>query len=142
MSISTADKEILSQVIDDENGSYRLRIGQRVHYLTIPTTTFDEDTMCRPYLLLPKLPHLPDSHWTSAIISRQEEGSLTSTVSTNPLPEVQTSWDKLHIDVLSLKRTKRLRSGVHEVQYDNGTVIAKIACFDWDIPRIERETWA
>ena len=40
--------EVLSQAIDDEEGLYRLKIGQKVHYLTISTDVFDDDTMCRP----------------------------------------------------------------------------------------------
>ncbi|KAH9214491.1 hypothetical protein DL95DRAFT_389461, partial [Leptodontidium sp. 2 PMI_412] len=51
--------EILNQLIDDEQGIYRVRAGHRVHYVTIPTSTFDEDTMCRPYLLIPQLPVFP-----------------------------------------------------------------------------------
>ncbi|KAH9895545.1 alpha-galactosidase A [Xylariomycetidae sp. FL2044] len=137
-----SDIEVLNQLIDDENGYYRLRAGRRVHYFTIPTDVFDEDTMCRPYLLIPSLPDLPDSPWTSMTISRDEGGSLKSNISTDPLPEVQTTLHERHIDVLSLERTTRFRSGVHEVQYNGAPAIAKIACFQWDIARIERETWA
>ncbi|KAG9251496.1 alpha-galactosidase A [Emericellopsis atlantica] len=137
-----SDIEILCQCIDDESGYYRLRVGRRVHYLTISSGVFDDDTMCRPYLLIPRLPNLPDSPWTTMTISRDEDGSLTSIISTDPLPEIQTTWHELHVDVLSLERTRRFRSGVHEVQYDGAPAIAKIACFKWDIARIERETWA
>ncbi|KAI5856719.1 alpha-galactosidase A [Durotheca rogersii] len=137
-----SDIEILSQYIDDENGYYRLRVGRRVHYLTISSGVFDDDTMCRPYLLIPKLPDLPDSPWTTMVISRDKNGSLTSTTSTDPLPEIQTTWHELRVDVLKLERTRRFRSGVHEVQYNGAPAIAKIACFQWDIARIERESWA
>ncbi|OTA78342.1 hypothetical protein M434DRAFT_402234 [Hypoxylon sp. CO27-5] len=136
------DIEILSQCINDENGYYRLRVDSTVHYLIIPSGVFDEDTMCRPYLLIPRLPDFPDSPWTTMTLSRGEDGSLTSTISTDPLPEIQTAWHPQRVDVLSLKRTRRFRSGVHEVQYDGGVAIAKIACFNWDIARVERETWA
>lgn len=136
------DIEVLSQLIDDENGSYRLRVERRVHYLTISSGIFDEDTMCRPYLLIPRLPDLPVSPWTTMTISRAEDGSLISTISTDPLPEIKQTWHDVRIDVLSLERTTRFNSGVHEVQYDGAPAIAKIACFEWDIARIERETWA
>ncbi|OTA60871.1 alpha-galactosidase A [Hypoxylon sp. EC38] len=134
--------EILSQVINDENGYYRLRVGRRVHYLIISSDAFDDDTMCRPYLLIPRLPDLPDSPLTTMTLSRGEDGSLTSAISTDPLPEIRTAWHELRVDVLNLERTRRFRSGVHEVQYEGASAIAKIACFNWDIARIERETWA
>lgn len=134
--------EVLSQLIDDEDGHYRLRIGRRVHYLTIPSGVYDDDTMCRPYLLIPALPALPDSSWTTMTISRDDNGSLVSTASTNPLPEIRTAWHEQHVDVLSLGRRKRLRSGVHEVEFNGAPAIVKIACFEWDVPRIEHETWA
>jgi hypothetical protein len=89
--VPKSDIEILSQHIDDETGYYRLRLGRRVHYVTIPCGVFDDDTMCRPYLLIPRLPELPDSPWTTMTISRGEDGSLTSTISMDPLPEIQTA---------------------------------------------------
>ncbi|KAK1764892.1 alpha-galactosidase A [Phialemonium atrogriseum] len=140
--VPKSDIEILSQHIDDESAFYRLRAGQRVHYLKIFSGVFDDDTMCRPYLLIPMLPNLPDLPWTTMIISRDEDGYLTSTISTDPLPGIRATWHERRVDVLSLERTRRLRSGVHEVQYDGVPAIAKIACFEWDIARIERETWA
>lgn len=138
-----SDMEILNQLIDDERGAYRLRADQRVYYLFITTDVFDDDTMCRPYLLIPSLPDLPDSPWTTATISRGADGlPYISHMSTDPLPEIQTAWHERRVDVLSLKRTRRLRSWTHEVQYDGGTAVAKIACFAWDVRRIERETVA
>ena len=138
----TSDIEILSQLIDDENGYYRLRAKRRVHYLSISADTFDDDTMCRPYLLIPRLPDLPDPPWTTMDISRDENGSLISKISTDPLPGIEQIWHNTHIDVLSLEKTRRFNSGVYEVQYDGAPAIAKIACFQWDIARIEHETWA
>ncbi|KAI3326841.1 hypothetical protein HD806DRAFT_520563 [Xylariaceae sp. AK1471] len=76
--------QILSQYIDGENGYYRLRVGRRIHYLTISSGVFGDNTMCWPY----------------------------------------TIWDELRVD------------------YDGAPAIAKIACFKWDIARIERETRA
>ncbi|KAL2753671.1 hypothetical protein ACRALDRAFT_2060808 [Sodiomyces alcalophilus JCM 7366] len=140
--LSKSDMEILSQYIDDEHGCYRLRAGPRVYYLTISTDVFDDDTMCRPYLLIPRLPDLPNTPWTTMAISRDQDGSLASIISTDPLPEIRTTWHERRIDVLSLTRTRRIRSGVHEVQYDGAPAIAKMACFQWEIPRIEHETWA
>lgn len=131
---------ILNQVIDDQEGAYRIRFGERVGYLTISTDVFDEDTMRRPYLMIPKLPKLPENEWTRAKIARPSAGALLEITTTNyPLPEIETVWHHQKIDVLSLSQTKRHRSNVHEVSYDGRPAISKIAAFDWDIPRLERE---
>lgn len=142
--LEKTDIEVLSQAIDDEEGLYRLRVGQKVHYLTVSTDVFDDDTMCRPYLLIPKLSGLlPDGAWTSMTISRnKQDGTLICAPSTEPLREIETTWHDEHVDVLSLEREERFRSGVHEVQYNNAPAIEKIACFPWQVPQIERETWA
>lgn len=126
---------VLSQVINDENGHYRLQVGQRVHYLTISAGIFDEDIMCRPYLLIPRLPDLPDSPWTTMTMSQAEDGSVRVEVSTEPLPVIQGDgeWHEVHVDVLSLERMTRHRSGVHEVQYGGAPAIAKVACFGWEM---------
>jgi hypothetical protein len=134
--------EILSQLIDDEMGTYRVRARHRVHYLTIPTNVFDEDTMCRPHLLIPKLPDFPDADWTTMRISRGANRLLRSTISYDPLPTIQRAWHPQTIEVLSLTQLKRHRSNVHEVLYKGHPAISKIACFEWDIRRIENETWA
>jgi hypothetical protein len=134
---------ILNQIIDDEEGTYRIRFGARVGYITIAMDTFDEDTMCRPYLLIPKLPKLPESGWTRMRISRPSPTAPLEIVVTNdPLPEIETRWHHQKIDVLSLTQTKRHRSNVHEVSYNGTPAISKIAAFDWQVPSLERETWA
>ncbi|CAI6340619.1 unnamed protein product [Periconia digitata] len=139
-SVPTSQIEILNQLIDDEQGTYRVRAGHRVHYVTIPTSTFDEDTMCRTYLLIPQLPAFPDEDWTTMHISRGIDGVIESILSHKPLPEIHEPWHHRRIDVLSLKRTKRHRSNVHEVSYEDRPAIAKIALFEWDFQRIENET--
>lgn len=134
--------EILPQEISDEEGLYRIRAGQRVYYLTIPTEVFDEHTMCRPYLLIPQLPSLSDISWSKISLTRNGDGSLAVTASPDPMREVTFAWHEKRIDVLSLPRTKRLRSGVFETIYEDRAAVAKIACFEWHIPRVTRETWA
>ena len=54
--VSKSDIEVLNQLIDNEEGAYRIRAGCRVQYLYIPTNVLDDLTMCRPRLLIPKLP--------------------------------------------------------------------------------------
>ncbi|KAI9663863.1 MAG: hypothetical protein M1821_007353 [Bathelium mastoideum] len=140
--VPKSEVEVLSQEIDDEDGFYQVRAGRKVHYLHIPAHIFDEDTMCRPYLLIPKLPDFPDTDWTTMHIYRGASGSLEFAISFDPLPTVQTTWHPRRIGVLSLKQTKRHRSNVHEVLYENRPAVAKIARFEWEIPRMETETWA
>ena len=140
--ISKSDIEVLSQLIDDDTGTYRIRAAQRVYYLIIATNVFDDDTMCRPYLLIPALPDLPTGDWIKGEVYRQADRSLASRISWAVLPATKSIWHATLVDVLSLVETKRHRSGVHEVLYQGRPAVAKIACFEWDIPRIERETCA
>lgn len=42
---------ILNQRIDDEDGVYRVRFGDKVGYITIATDVFDDYTLCRPHLM-------------------------------------------------------------------------------------------
>ena len=132
--------EILSQEIDDEFGLYRVRAGDRVHYLNIPTNFFDEDTMSRPYLLIPKLPDFPDRNWSEMRIDRGSDGSLDSKISYDELPSVKITFHPQRINVLSLHKTKRLGPRVSEVLYNGHPAVAKIACFDREIPRLEVES--
>ncbi|KFZ07216.1 hypothetical protein V501_06671 [Pseudogymnoascus sp. VKM F-4519 (FW-2642)] len=140
-SVPKSEIEVVSQEINDDFGSYRIRAGQRVHYVTIPTNVFDDDTMCRPHLLIPQLPNFPDKNWTTMEVTRKPDGPLESKLSHEPLPAVRMTWHPKTIDVLSLEKVKQHRSGVHEVLYSGLPAICKIACFGWQIPRIEHETY-
>lgn len=136
------DREVLSQEIDDETGNYRIRAGKAVHYLTIGTDVFDDDTMCRPYLLLPELPDFPDGEFTKMKIEREADGTLWESISWDSLPAVEQKWHPKTVDVLSLKEIQYHKAGVREVLYNGCPAIAKIACFGWSIPCMERETLA
>ena len=134
---------ILDQHIDNEDDVYRIKFGDNVRYLTITTDVFDENTMCRPYMLVPKLAELlPEDKWTRAHITSNFRGSPQITTTNDPLPAIQYTWHHQRVDVLSLMQIKRHRSNVHEVLFNGKTAIAKIAAFEWEIPRIENETWA
>lgn len=143
--VPKADIEVLSQEISDDQGLYRIRAGKRVHYLTIPVypdnPIFDDDTMCRPYLLIPKLPPFPNSDWTKMQIFRGSDNDIQSITSCEPLNEVESSWHIRHIDVLSLKRISLYNGRVHEVDFEGRRAISKIASFEWWIPQIEHESW-
>jgi hypothetical protein len=137
---------ILNQEIDNERGIYRIQHGSKVVYLTIMADVYDEDTMCRPYLLLPKLPALPQEDWTRMHISKDssEQGTdaFNVVVTNDALPGVDTIWHSRCIEVLTLVPIESHRSSVYEVMYDGTPAFCKIATFDWQIPRMEREAWA
>lgn len=141
-----ADKqiEVLSQIISEDKGEYHIHAGAHVHYVTINTRVFNIDTLCWPCLLIPKLPSLPNSVWTKMHVIRSSTGDGSSVVNTTqePLKEVGFIWFERRIDVLSLPFIKRLKSGVFETIYESEPAIAKIACFEWQISNITRETWA
>ncbi|KAI1771101.1 hypothetical protein F4818DRAFT_221715 [Hypoxylon cercidicola] len=135
--------EVLSQEISEDEAMYRIRAGNRVHYLTIPAhpdPVFDELTLCRPYLLIPKLPPFPSADWTKMELSRSAGGEVKSTISYAPLSQIQSSWHPRHIEVLSLKRISSHNARVKEVELDGRIVFAKVAIFEWWIPQVERET--
>ena len=75
-------------------------------------------------------------------ISRGVDGALELKTFFDPLPTISGAWHPQNVDILSLKKTKWYRSGVHEVLYQGRLAIMKHACFDWDLPRLENETWA
>jgi hypothetical protein len=139
--VPKADIQILNQLIDDDDGMYRVRAGSRVHYLRIPTTVFSESTISRPHLLIPEMPDFPATAWTTMDISRGPDGMLKSTISFEPPSAVREIWHPNSVDVLLLPRMKMYRSSVHEVVYQGRRAISKIACFGWDIQRINHETW-
>ncbi|KIW74741.1 hypothetical protein Z517_11511 [Fonsecaea pedrosoi CBS 271.37] len=126
----------------DGRGIYCVQAGNRVHYLTIPTTVFDDDTMGKPFLLIPQLPDFPDTNWTRMTIPRKENGTLAHTISFKTLPELKFTFHENLVDCLSYRKIRRLRPGVVEVHYRGRPAMAKYSCFDWDFYRIQRENWA
>ncbi|KAI7266472.1 hypothetical protein KC345_g8180 [Hortaea werneckii] len=98
--------------------------------------------MCRPYLLIPRLPELPATNWTRMGISPSQSSKYDVTVSNDPLPEIDALWHPRRVDILSLSFQIRHKSRVHEVPFENSTATVKYAPFDWEIRRLQRETWA
>jgi len=144
---------VLSMEVDDEDSfesEYRLRIGNQVKYIIIYPKTFDRDTLSFPIQSLPSLPWYDE--WTVAQISRDEtSGDLRTSISNRPLAGVKCRWHQTLVDCLELERTKLLTASAFEavshltlpiIFQTPTTVIAKIARFEWEIPRIERETRA
>lgn len=144
---------VLSMEVDDEDSfesEYRVRIGNQVKYIVISPTTFDRDTLSFPIQSLPSLPWKDE--WTVAHISRDEaSGDLKTSISNRALASVKCRWHDTLVDCLELERTKPLTASAFEAVSHSAlpgifqapaTVIAKIARFEWEIPRIERETRA
>lgn len=106
--IAKDDMEVLSQLIDDEQGIYRIRAKSRVHYLTTSSGAFKDHTMNRPYLLIPQLPEFPDWDWTKMSVTRDTETQeLRTTLPSEPLSQIPNLWHPICGDVLSLVPIRR-----------------------------------
>ncbi|KAJ0158827.1 hypothetical protein CTA2_10839 [Colletotrichum tanaceti] len=128
---------------------YRLQIGNQVKYLVVSPRTFDRDTLSFPIPSLPSLPY--NEEWTMANISRDEiTGSLKISLSNRTLAGVECQWHKTKVDCLKLGKTKQLTAMAIEARLHSilpispspDIVMAKIARFEWEIPRIEQEARA
>ena len=140
------------EVDDDDSfeSEYRLRIGNQVRYLVISPGTFDRDTLSFPLQSLPYLPY--NEEWTVANISRDKTtGDLKISFSNRKLAGVKSQWHHIQVDCQELERTEQLTAMAFEAVSHStlpstlttpATVIAKIARFEWEIPRIEQETRA
>ena len=137
---------ILSTEVDDGDyfeSEYRVKIGTQVKYLTIAPNRFDRQTLSCPIQALSSLSW--EDEWTVAHISRPEpRGELKTSLSNKALAGVKHHWHHAMIDCLELVKSKQLTAMVLEARYTHfpNNVIAKIARFEWEIPRIERETLA
>ncbi|KAJ4422854.1 hypothetical protein N0V82_002510 [Gnomoniopsis sp. IMI 355080] len=143
--MSKPELEVLSQQIGDDDARYRIRAGNRVYYITIPETPtrlFDQDTLCEPPLLLPKLPELPSGDWTEMTLTAGPDGRIVSTVSYEPLEEITACWHPRRIDVLSVKRTARYNPRTSLVEFEGEEVVCKLAPFPWEMRYLQRETEA
>ena len=141
--VSKRHFEILSQEISEDEATYRIRAAKRVHYLTIPRqpdSIFDEDTLCRPYLLVPNLPPFPNGDWTKMQLRKDAGGDIESTISYDPLDQIQSTWHSRSIDVLELQRLASYNERVDLVEFEGRTALSKVAIFEWWIPQIEHET--
>ncbi len=134
-----------------DESEYRLLIGDRIRYLSIAAQTLSTDTLRFLPSLLDALPPL-DLHrdWTIAYISRNSQsGELTVVFSEQKLAGVQGIWHPRTIDCLRLKRVKQITAaafGASLIEPDPSLFpsrfIVKIARFEWEIPRLQRETHA
>ena len=150
-SIAQPPKLLSMEISYRHESEYRLLIGDRIKYLSIAARTLPTDTLRFLPSLLDALPPLK-SHkdWTIAYISRNSQsGELTTVFSEQNLAGVLGIWHPRTIDCLRLKRVKQITGATFEaslVEPDPSlllsTFIVKIARFEWEITRLERETYA
>ncbi|WQF82018.1 Putative protein kinase-like domain superfamily [Colletotrichum destructivum] len=98
---------------------------------------------------IPSLPCLPyNEEWTVANISRDEiTGNLKTSFSNRTLAGVECQWHETKVDCLKLEKTKQLTAMAIEARLHSilpitpslDIMIAKIARFEWEMPRIEQE---
>lgn len=144
---------ILSMSVDDDDScesEYRAQVGGHVKYITISPGTFDRDTLSFPFQSLTLL--LFDEEWSVARISRNKSsGDLRASMSNRALAGVSCQWHDISVDCLKLERTKQLTATAFEAISHSDLpialpsppiVIAKIASFEWEISRNEKETRA
>lgn len=133
---------------DDWESYYRVQIGNRIKYLVVEPGTIDRDDLCLSLYCLPPLPY--DEDWTTARISRDMTGGeFRVSFSSRKFAGVKNTWHSNMVNCLELERVQRLTAGTFEALCHStlplippplATVIAKIARFEWEIPRIETET--
>lgn len=146
---------VLSMEVDDDDSfesEYRLRIGNSVKYIIISPKTFDRDTLSFPVQSLPSLPWYDE--WTVAHISRDgTSGDLKFSLSNRELAGVKCQWHRTLVNCLELEKINLLTAMTFEATISHSilpilaqspvnTIIAKIARFEWEIPRIQNETRA
>ncbi|OJJ77249.1 hypothetical protein ASPBRDRAFT_36444 [Aspergillus brasiliensis CBS 101740] len=140
-----------TDVSSRDDSDYRILLQTQVRYLTIRPGTFDRTTLSMPLSSLPNLPDEPT--WNTAYISRDPvSGELTVDLQNRDLIGITDIWHPSQIDCLDLKRTRQLTATTFEATYrsteplsaatseSSTTVIAKVARFEWEIPRLSRET--
>ncbi|WQF76425.1 hypothetical protein CDEST_01439 [Colletotrichum destructivum] len=138
----------LPEVISMESSArsdscFRVRCGSPVKYIVTTQGTLHGDALLMPLFSLPPLPYSRDD-WTVATISRSNEtGELVPSLSNGTLLGVKEIWHPEMVDCLSLDRVERLSATAFECirrRQQTGTVttIAKVARFEWEIPRMER----
>lgn len=114
--------------------------------------TFDRDILSFPLADLPSLPY-DDNSWNVAHICRDvTSGELATSLSRKNLRGVRNVWHAVSVDVLYLVKKERLTATAFEAvvstptaatkDLPTTTMIAKIARFEWEVPRIEQETKA
>lgn len=142
---------ILQASVDpgEEPSEFRALVDNKfVKYITIDAGLYGCEDMCFAPSLISLLPLLPPGDWNQGHISRdpQTGDAHFSSVSRQHLPGITTAWHPTRVDHLELREERKLRSNVYEVtcpaRFGPGTLVAKLARFEWEIPQLEAETTA
>lgn len=139
------------EVCSRDDSEYRILIEGQVKYLTIAPGTYDRQTLSMPLGSLPSL--MKEGKWNIAQISRDLATSeLKASLRSIQLAGVRDTWHPTFVNCLELLRIRQLTAATFEASCPTqhllapstsvARVIAKIARFEWEIPRIERETRA
>ncbi|UDD61099.1 hypothetical protein AFCA_008482 [Aspergillus flavus] len=134
----------LSMEVDGEDDSeYKIFIHGRIRYVTIAPGTYDRGTLSMPLDSLPDLPR--DESWNHPYISRDNLTSeLKTSLTPRIFPDVNVIWHANLVDCMDLTKTRTIPPNAFEATCPlaksgpQDTVIAKLARFDWEIPRIDR----
>ncbi|KAH6896531.1 hypothetical protein B0T10DRAFT_474538 [Thelonectria olida] len=87
--------------------------GALPHYHFATNLIFDVDTLCRPYLLIPKLPRFPDANWTKMQMNQASNGKIEHTFTWDPLGGIDSLWHPRRVNVLSHARVKEVEFEGH-----------------------------
>ncbi|KAF8079135.1 hypothetical protein FPV67DRAFT_98519 [Lyophyllum atratum] len=136
--------EVLSQDIstdDSTESEIRVRIGDQIKYIVVEPGAMTCDILSFPPDFISHMPILPGGDWTCACVFGTP-GNLAVEVSNATLAGVQGKWHPNVVDVQHFTPLSRFKARVHEVQLASKIVVAKIARFEFEIPRVEQETAA
>jgi predicted Ser/Thr protein kinase len=140
--ITDSKLKVLCMDVDESNSvesEYRILFGEQVKYILVDPGTYSSDILSFPPDFFDQLPALPLGEWTRARIFRRS-GAISFELSYGRLSGVHTRWHSNVVDVLSLPLEGHLTSRVKVVKYGSKQAVAKIARFEFEIPRMEKET--
>lgn len=146
--LSSPPKVLAMDVSSRDDSEYRILVQNRVRYLVIRAGTFDRSTLSMPLSSLPELPR--DLTWNLAYVHRDpSSGEVSMKTQQRTLIGITDLWHPLSVDCLELRRIKQLTATTYEATYSGDehlksmsspVVIAKVARFEWELPRLSQET--
>ena len=132
---------------DSEDSHFRFLVdGKNVKYVSIAPGLFSVDDLIWNRMLLPHLPPFPAGDWNVGHIaqSKTTDAPCFAWTRKDPLPTIQNCWHPTSVDHSELQFGQRVRSNVFVVtspRFDR-PVVAKFACFLWEVHYFERECTA
>jgi len=118
---------------------YRILIGDQIKYIILDPGTLDGETLSFPPDLFNQLPELSPGDWPQARIFQRLSRLIVEPLNVM-LKGVTNLWHQNIVDVRSLIFEERLSMRVDVVKYQSKSVVAKIARFEFEVPRVETET--